>query len=69
MALTPFAQVDSKLARAYEGTGLGLPLVKSFVELHGGRLTIASEPGAGPVVTARFPIAAEAKRGEAQAAE
>jgi signal transduction histidine kinase len=55
VALTPFAQVDSKLAREYEGTGLGLPLVKSFVELHGGSLSIDSRPGAGTSVTARFP--------------
>jgi two-component system, cell cycle sensor histidine kinase PleC len=64
VALTPFAQVDSKLARAYEGTGLGLPLVKSFVELHGGSLAVASEPGAGTVVTVRFPPAPPTKLGE-----
>lgn len=55
VALTPFAQIDSKLARAYEGTGLGLPLAKSFVELHGGTLTVGSAPGVGTTVTVRFP--------------
>ncbi len=68
VALTPFAQVDSKLARAYDGTGLGLPLVKSFVELHGGSLAVASEPGGGTVVTARFPPGPRTKLGEEQRA-
>ena len=53
-ALTPFGQVDGKLARKYEGTGLGLPLTKAFVELHGGRLDIRSVPGKGTNVTVRF---------------
>ncbi len=54
-ALSVFGQVDSRLARAYEGTGLGLPLVKSYVELHGGTLNIESEPAVGTTVTAHFP--------------
>jgi PAS domain S-box-containing protein len=54
-ALAPFGQVDSSLAREYEGTGLGLPLAKSFVELHGGSLDIESRPGIGTTVTVRFP--------------
>ena len=54
-ALTPFGQVDSKLARSYEGTGLGLPLTKSFVEMHDGKLTITSEPGVGTKVAVRIP--------------
>jgi signal transduction histidine kinase/sensor domain CHASE-containing protein len=57
VALTPFAQVDSKLAREYQGTGLGLPLAKSFVELHGGSLSVASRPGVGTTVTVWFPAA------------
>ncbi len=40
VALTPFGQVDNRLARRYEGTGLGLPLAKEFVELHHGALII-----------------------------
>jgi PAS domain S-box-containing protein len=54
-ALAPFAQIDSTLNRKYDGTGLGLPLTKSLVELHGGTLEIESEPGAGTTVTIVFP--------------
>jgi signal transduction histidine kinase len=55
IVFTPFGQVDSRLARKYGGIGLGLPLTKRLVELHGGTLEIASKPGEGTVVTARFP--------------
>jgi signal transduction histidine kinase len=54
-ALVPFAQVSSDLSRKYEGTGLGLPLSKGFVEMHGGTLKIDSEAGRGTTVTVRFP--------------
>lgn len=54
-ALTPFGQIDSSLARAHEGTGLGLSLCKALTELHGGVLWIESEPGVGTRVTAEFP--------------
>ena len=54
-ALSPFGQVDSRLSRIYEGTGLGLPLAKSFVELHSGELSLESEFGKGTVVTLIFP--------------
>lgn len=53
----PFYQVDSSLSRKFEGTGLGLPLVNSLVELHGGRLSIQSELGTGTTVRCRFPSA------------
>ena len=43
----PFVQVDSSLARRHTGTGLGLPLARSFVELHGGTVEIVSQPGSG----------------------
>ncbi|WP_142848300.1 PAS domain S-box protein [Telmatospirillum sp. J64-1] len=46
-ALAPFGQVDSALSRRYDGTGLGLPLTKSFIELHGGELTLSSALGQG----------------------
>jgi signal transduction histidine kinase len=50
IALAPFEQVDNKLARRYQGTGLGLPLAKALVELQGGSLSIKSEPGKGTMV-------------------
>jgi signal transduction histidine kinase len=54
-ALERFGQVDSRLARKYEGTGLGLPLSEKLVELHGGSLALASEQGVGTTVTITFP--------------
>ena len=54
-ALSLFGQVDGRLNRVHEGTGLGLPLTKALVELHGGVFEIESEVGAGTTVTVRFP--------------
>ncbi len=54
-ALEPFGQIDSSIARRYEGTGLGLPLTKVLVELHGGLLEVSSEPDKGTTVTVRLP--------------
>ena len=54
-ALTPFGQVDSQLARRFEGTGLGLPLSNALVELHGGRLRLDSALGEGTRVTVELP--------------
>ncbi len=51
----PFMQVENAYTRSYEGTGLGLSLVKGLVALHGGRFTIASRPGEGTVVTISLP--------------
>jgi signal transduction histidine kinase len=53
--MQPFVQVDGTLTRKYDGTGLGLALVKSMVELHGGNVEIASELDKGTTVTLRFP--------------
>ncbi len=53
--LTPFEQVDNHLTRTQSGTGLGLPLVKSLIELHGGEFVIVSEPDHGTAVTLIFP--------------
>jgi signal transduction histidine kinase len=55
IALQPFGQVDNRLERRYEGTGLGLPLTKSLAELHGASLVIESERGRGTKVTVTFP--------------
>jgi signal transduction histidine kinase len=54
IALIPFSQIDSHHSRRHAGTGLGLPLVKAMVELHGGHLSIISKPGIG--TTTRFTI-------------
>jgi len=53
--LRPFGQVDSSLSRQYEGTGLGLHLARTFIELHGGKMVIESEVGKGTQVSAHFP--------------
>jgi signal transduction histidine kinase len=55
-AMEPFGRVDSTARRAREGTGLGLPLVKAFLELHGGRLVIDSEKGRGTTIRLFFPL-------------
>jgi signal transduction histidine kinase len=57
VALSAFGQVDSKLARKHEGTGLGLPICRSLLELHGGALTVTSRPNVGTTMTATFPLA------------
>lgn len=54
-AMEPFSQIDQNLTRQYEGAGLGLPLTKSLIELHGGEFNLASELGRGTVATVRFP--------------
>ena len=56
IALEPFRQIDGPLSRRFEGTGLGLPLARALVELHGGRLEIKSAPAAGTVVRIRLPL-------------
>ena len=53
---TPFFQVNDYASRSKPGSGLGLAVTKSLVELHGGRLTIESQLGFGTTVTATLPV-------------
>jgi signal transduction histidine kinase len=53
--MEPFVQVESAYARSHGGMGLGLPIVKSLVELHGGRFTIESEYGQGTIARLFLP--------------
>ncbi len=55
IALQPFRQLDSLMTRSTEGAGLGLSLVKSYCEVHGGGIGIRSAVDAGTEVTLRFP--------------
>jgi len=54
-ALAPFGQVGNPLTRDHNGTGLGLPLSRALIELHGGTLELASEPGVGTTVSVILP--------------
>ncbi|RED49190.1 ATP-binding protein [Aestuariispira insulae] len=51
----PFGKVEDSFVRSYEGIGLGLPIVKSLVEMHGGRITLESEVGVGTSVRIFLP--------------
>lgn len=53
--LEPFGQARIDAHRTHEGTGLGLPLSKKLIELHGGTLELESEIGKGTVATVTFP--------------
>ncbi len=55
MVLEPFQQIASPMSQKYEGTGLGLPLVKGLVELHGGQLWLESTEGEGTTATIYLP--------------
>ncbi len=62
--LTAFGQVEGAFTRKFEGTGLGLPLAKSFAEAHGGSLALDSTLGVGTTVTIRFPPSRRLERDE-----
>jgi len=55
IALSPFGQIAHVHTRRHDGSGLGLPLVKSMAALHGATLEIGSQPGSGTTVTVVFP--------------
>jgi two-component system cell cycle sensor histidine kinase PleC len=59
VALTPFGQVDAGRARWRDGAGLGLPIARALVQLHGGRLEIRSVRKVGTQVTVTLPASAE----------
>jgi two-component system, cell cycle sensor histidine kinase PleC len=59
VALTPFGQVDATRSRWREGTGLGLPIARALVQLHGGHLEIRSTKSQGTEVTVALPAGAD----------
>ncbi|MEX0716396.1 MAG: adenylate/guanylate cyclase domain-containing protein [Planctomycetaceae bacterium] len=54
-----FRQADGTLTREHEGTGIGLALVREFVELHGGKVTVDSQVGGGSRFTVHLPVRAK----------
>ena len=67
--LLPFERAQSQIGLAIEGTGIGLPLSKSFVESHGGTLALDSALGRGTTVTVRLPAERLRYYGAAHSAE
>ncbi len=61
----PFVQVYAGLAKQFVGTGLGLSLVKKMTELHGGKITVESQPGSGARFIVELPWEPSAKKADA----
>jgi two-component system cell cycle sensor histidine kinase PleC len=59
----PFEQIESQHSKTQQGTGLGLALTKSLVELHQGVLELTSEPGVGTIASVTLPIRHSAQAG------
>ncbi len=68
IALMPFGQVDGTRSRWREGTGLGLPIARALVELHGGRIEIRSVKTKGTEVAVRLPSRHQVSIAEAREA-
>jgi signal transduction histidine kinase len=54
-AMSPYGQIDSRIARKHQGTGLGLPISRSLAHMHGGELEVDSRRGAGTSITLTLP--------------
>lgn len=55
-AMSPYGQIDSRLSRKHQGTGLGLPISLSLAKLHGGDLSVQSAPDKGTTIMLRLPL-------------
>ncbi len=55
LVMAPFGQAKNVNTRDFSGTGLGIPIVQSLIELHGGSLVLESEPGTGTTASLHFP--------------
>ena len=59
--LRPFGQIENSLSKQHTGSGLGLPLVHSYMKLHGGQLKLSSQVGSGTKAELIFPVASAIK--------